>query len=187
MPRRTYGRHTPWGRLAEWRRHYDVIIDRMIDKFQADPDLTNRTDFLSLLLRSAYEDGSAMSRKDIHDDLLTLLVAGHETTATTLAWVFDCRQHLAVPRQPGGFSRPGSFRSAALHRIQAVHVCVDPVRRRNPTLRGAAFAKMEMNVVLRTVLRHLTIQTTTAPGEKLQAGGLGYLPKDGGRIVARRR
>ncbi len=51
----------------------------------------------------------------------------------------------------------------------------------------AAFAKMEMNVVLRTVLWHLTIQTTTAPGEKLQAGGLGYLPKDGGRIVARRR
>ncbi|VAZ62017.1 Putative cytochrome P450 138 [Mycobacterium kansasii] len=42
---------------------------------------------------------------------------------------------------------------------------------------------MEMNVVLRTILRHLTIETTTAPPEKIRAGGLGFLPKDGGRVV----
>jgi cytochrome P450 family 138 len=250
MPRRTYGRHTPWGRLAEWRRRYDVIIDRMIDKFQADPDLANRTDILSLLLRSAYEDGSAMSRKDIHDDLLTLLVAGHETTATTLAWVFE-----RLSRHPAVLSAlveeadtdENELRHAAIYEVQRTRSVIDFSGRRvrapdfelgewvlpqdysivvsisqchaNPeafpdpgrfdpqryieskpstfawipfgggTRRcaGAAFAKMEMNVVLRTVLRHLTIETTTAPGEKLQAGGLGYLPKGGGRIVARRR
>jgi hypothetical protein len=46
---------------------------------------------------------------------------------------------------------------------------------------------MEMNVVLRTILRHLTIETTTAPAEKLCAGGLGFLAKDGGRVVVHRR
>jgi cytochrome P450 len=52
---------------------------------------------------------------------------------------------------------------------------------------GAAFAKMEMNVVVRTVLRNMIIETTGSPGEKLQAGGLGFLPKGGGRIAVRRR
>ncbi|MBO0865208.1 MAG: cytochrome P450 [Mycobacterium sp.] len=250
MPRRTYGRYTPWGRLAEWRRRYDVIIDRMIDKFQADPDLANRTDILSLLLRSAYEDGSAMSRKDIRDDLLTLLVAGHETTATTLAWVFErLSRHPAVLTalvEEAGTDE-NELRHAAIYEVQRTRPVIafsgrrvrapvfelgewilprdyslvvsiaqchydaeafpDPDRfdpRRyidskpstfawipfgGGTRRcaGAAFAKMEMNVVLRTVLRHLIIQTTTAPGEKLQAGGLGYLPKRGGSIVAHRR
>ncbi|OOK64544.1 cytochrome P450 family protein [Mycobacterium kansasii] len=42
-----------------------------------------------MMLRSTYEDGSVMSRKDIGDELLTLLAAGHETTAATLAWAFE--------------------------------------------------------------------------------------------------
>lgn len=250
MPRRTYGRYTPWGRLAEWRRRYDVIIDRMIDKFQADPDLENRTDILSLLLRSSYEDGSAMSRKDIHDDLLTLLVAGHETTATTLAWVFErLSRHEEVLSALVGEADTdeNELRHAAIYEVQRTRpvIAFSGRRVRAPAFElgewilprdysivvnieqchahadafpdpdgfdprryidskpstfawipfgggtrrcaGAAFAKMEMNVVLRTVLRHWIIQTTTAPGEKLQAGGLGYLPKDGGRIVAHRR
>ena len=41
------------------------------------------------MLRSTYDDGSVMSRKDIGDELLTLLAAGHETTASTLAWAFE--------------------------------------------------------------------------------------------------
>jgi cytochrome P450 family 138 len=44
-----------------------------------------------------------------------------------------------------------------------------------------------MNVVLRTVLRHFTIETTTAPGAKWHTGNLGFTPKDGGRIVVHRR
>jgi cytochrome P450 len=46
---------------------------------------------------------------------------------------------------------------------------------------------MEMDVVLRTVLRHFTIETTDAPGEKLHSRGVAYTPKDGGKIVVRRR
>ncbi|MGA8332441.1 MAG: cytochrome P450, partial [Mycobacterium sp.] len=52
---------------------------------------------------------------------------------------------------------------------------------------GAVFANMEMDVVLRTVLRHFTIQTTDAPGEKFHSRGVAYTPKDGGRAAVRRR
>jgi cytochrome P450 len=46
---------------------------------------------------------------------------------------------------------------------------------------------MEMDVVLRTVLHHFTIETTSAPGERSHCRGVAYTPKDGGRIVVRRR
>jgi hypothetical protein len=52
---------------------------------------------------------------------------------------------------------------------------------------GAAFANMELDIVLRTVLRQFRIETTTAPGEKWHARGVAFTPKDGGRIVVRRR
>ena len=48
---------------------------------------------------------------------------------------------------------------------------------------GAAFANMEMDVVLRTVLRHFTIETTTKPGEKWHSRGVAFTPKKGGRVT----
>jgi hypothetical protein len=44
-----------------------------------------------------------------------------------------------------------------------------------------------MDVVLRTVLRHFVIDTTTAPGEKAHSRGVAFTPKDGGRIIVHRR
>jgi cytochrome P450 family 138 len=55
------------------------------------------------------------------------------------------------------------------------------------TVFGAAFANTEMDVVLRTVLRHFTIETDNAPDEKIHFRGIAYTPKDGGRIVVHRR
>ncbi|MGO9067996.1 cytochrome P450, partial [Mycobacterium sp.] len=52
---------------------------------------------------------------------------------------------------------------------------------------GAVFANMEMDVVLRTVLRHFTIETTTTPGENWHSRGVAFTPKDGGKIVVHRR
>src|ERR1700739_1484295 len=88
-PTRTYGRFSPWGRLEGWRRQYDVVIDKLIAAERADPNFEDRADVLALMLRSTYDDGSMMSRKDIGDELLALLAAGHETTAATLGWAFE--------------------------------------------------------------------------------------------------
>src|SRR6201999_938649 len=88
-PTRDYGRFSPWSRLAASRRQYDGVVDELVEKIKADPNFEDRDDVLTLLLRSSFEDGSAMSNSEIADELLTLLAAGHETTASTLAWVFE--------------------------------------------------------------------------------------------------
>jgi cytochrome P450 len=65
-----------------------VVLDE-IRRRRADPDLEQRDDILSMLLGARHEDGSSMSDAELRDELMTLLVAGHETTATALAWAIE--------------------------------------------------------------------------------------------------
>jgi cytochrome P450 family 135 len=67
----------------------DQILLAEIAARRADPELASRDDILSLLVGARFEDGSAMSDTELRDQLVTLLLAGHETTATGLAWSFD--------------------------------------------------------------------------------------------------
>src|SRR5438067_1908250 len=53
------------------------------------PDLVDRTDILSLMISAEHEDGTRMDDAELRDQLLTMLLAGHETTATGLAWAFE--------------------------------------------------------------------------------------------------
>ena len=72
----------------------DRLVDKAVDLGSADPHLDERDDILALMLQARYDDGSAMGRREIADQLLTLLAAGHETTATTLAWAVErLRRH----------------------------------------------------------------------------------------------
>jgi cytochrome P450 len=86
--------YSPWSKLDEIRRVFDRIVLRIIDRAAADPRLGERTDILALLLRSGHIDGTRMSRQDICDELVTLVGAGHETTASALSWAFErLRRH----------------------------------------------------------------------------------------------
>lgn len=249
-PPTTFGRWTPWGRLADYRRRYDEVIDRLIDEVRADPRFGERDDVLALLLRSTYEDGTEMSRSEIADELLTLLAAGHETTASTLGWAFE-----RISRHPEVLAKlvaeaatdDNEYRQATIYEVQrnrtvidfaGRHVYaptfelgewviprgysivvalaeiheqaedyVDPERfsperfvgsRPSPLVHvpfgggtrrciGAVFANVEMDIVLRTVLRHFVIEPTTAPGEKVHSRGVAYTPKAGGQVTLRRR
>jgi cytochrome P450 len=67
----------------------DEAILQEIRRRRAEPDLHEREDILSLLIAARYEDGSQMSDEDLRDELMTLLVAGHETTATSLSWALE--------------------------------------------------------------------------------------------------
>lgn len=94
---RDLGRWSPWNRLQHMRRELDGIFATLIARALADPAIEQRDDILSLLLMARYEDGSAMSHNDIGDELFTLVVAGHETTATSLAWAVErIRRHPAL-------------------------------------------------------------------------------------------
>jgi len=70
-------------------RRVDELIAREIGERRGAEDLAERDDVLSLMLQARHEDGSPMSDAEIRDELLTLLVAGHETTATALSWTME--------------------------------------------------------------------------------------------------
>jgi cytochrome P450 len=67
----------------------DKLIAEEIADRRAAEDLAEREDVLSMLLLARHEDGSPMSDAEVRDELLTLLVAGHETTATALSWAME--------------------------------------------------------------------------------------------------
>jgi cytochrome P450 family 135 len=78
----------------------DELIYEEIRSRREAPDLAERTDVLSLLLQARHEDGSEMSDEELRDELMTLLVAGHETSATALAWALE-----ALTRHPQALRR----------------------------------------------------------------------------------
>lgn len=92
--RRDLGPWSPGGRFALYRRRMDDLIDSLIADARADPAFEERGDVLSLLLQARYDNGEPIPDKHIVDELLTMLVAGHETTSTQLAWAVErIRRH----------------------------------------------------------------------------------------------
>lgn len=247
--RRDYGPWSPWGRVERYRSRYNEIIAALIAEARNDPAFEDRSDVLALLLRARYEDGSPISEDHIADELLTLLSAGHETTATTLAWTIErLRRHpRLLNRLHAEVDAGGSeLLAATIWEVQRVRPVVEATVRvtrqriklgewvipeghtviasitmshssdRNftdPTsfnpdrflgaspdthtwipygggIRrciGAAFANMELNVTLRTLLREFEFGTTYDPGERVHSRGIATAPARGGRAVVYRR
>ena len=82
-----------WPKLDRANQGIDDLLTPMIAARRRDPDLHDRTDIMSILLTARSEDGEYLTDKEIRDDLVTLVLAGHETTATTLAWMIDLLLH----------------------------------------------------------------------------------------------
>lgn len=247
--RRDLGPWSPWGRVQRSRRRYDDIIAALIAEARADAALADRTDILALLLAARYEDGAPIADAHVADELLTLLAAGHETTATTLAWAIERlrRQPRLLSRLTAEIDAGGSeLTQATVWEVQRVRPVVEAtIRVTRERLRlgewvvpkghtvivsigmahqsprhftdphtfnpdrflgtnpdtytwipygggvrrciGAAFANMEMNVTLRTLLREFEFGTTTAAGEERHSRGVATAPARGGRAVVFRR
>jgi cytochrome P450 family 135 len=83
----------PLERLYRLLSEIDELLFAQIAERRSDPVGGEREDILSLLLSARFEDGSEMSDREIRDQLVTLLLAGHETTATALAWTLDLLLH----------------------------------------------------------------------------------------------
>lgn len=82
-------RFGPWRALRRTMDEADRLLYAEIADRRADPDLATRTDSLAMLVRSAGLDGATMTDKELRDQLITLLVAGHDTTATGLSWALE--------------------------------------------------------------------------------------------------
>jgi cytochrome P450 len=250
VPQWDWGRWSPWGRFLRYRREYDAIVDRLIAKARADPALADRDDMLALMLQSRHEDGTALSRDEIADELITMLAAGHETTATTLAWaveriqrhpalldrlvtdldagsedllsatIFEVlrtrpvidttfRQVKAQNLRVGPWTLPeGTTILISIGLLHADETVFHDAKRFDPDrfvsqrpdpaqwvpygggvrrCIGAAFATMEIRIVLRALLRHFVISPTAARGEGWKSRAVAMAPSRGALVRVHRR
>jgi cytochrome P450 len=79
----------PPGVIGRALARLDAVIYEELARRRAQTDLAQRTDILSLLLQARDEDGEPMTDGELRDELVTLLLAGHETTATSVAWAIE--------------------------------------------------------------------------------------------------
>jgi cytochrome P450 len=247
--RRDYGRWSPGRRYAAMRRRYDELVEALIDRHLADPALGERIDILALMLAPLRDAGEEIDRAAVSDELLTLLLAGHETTASALAWTVErVRRHpkLLARLQQEAEGESSELRAATINEVHRTRPVITatgrmvmkpfelgqwhlPAGTRVVTeatvmqederfhanasafepdryvgakpdtyswipfgggmrrCLGAAFAQLEMDVVLRTMLRHFELSPTDAPAERESFRGVAFAPARGGLAVVRRR
>jgi cytochrome P450 len=246
---RRVGGPDPLARFDALTAKIDEILLAEIAERRADPETAKRADICSLLVEARFEDGEPMDDREIRDQLLTLLVAGHETTATALAWTLDLLAH-----HPEALQRLTDEVDAGedtyLRAVIAESLRLRPVvplagRRLTSDLRvdgldleagtdvtpaiwlthtraesypepyafrperflddapstyawipfgggvrrclGAAFAEMEMRVVLIEILRRRVPRAASRHAERVARRNVTFSPRTGTRILASRR
>ncbi len=93
-------RFPPYSGMLKSLEETDRLIAAEIAERRADPTTPEREDILSMLVAARDEDGNGLGDEELRDQLMTLLLAGHETTATALAWCFD-----QLLRDPDSYER----------------------------------------------------------------------------------
>jgi len=82
------GPRSPWGRMKRLLAEVDRLLYAQIRARREGRGASSRDDVLAMLIEARHDDGSAMTDDELRDEMVTMLIAGHETTATTLAWMF---------------------------------------------------------------------------------------------------
>jgi cytochrome P450 family 135 len=237
----------PWlERIGPWKRYMhrlaqlDRVLYEEIATRRSDPSVGERTDILSLLIANGSHSDAAL-----RDELMTLLVAGHETTATGLAWAFerlvrhpdalaaaaagdeayieavvkealrvrpvvvDVVRTVTTDTEVAGFTLPaGTIVLPAIALVQRSERHYDDALEFRPErfldgspepytwipfgggvrrCIGAAFATLEMKVVLRTVLSRVELGPVRQADEGTRMSGVTMLPARGGEVVVRKR
>jgi cytochrome P450 len=241
------GPRSPWGRFLRLRDQVDRLLYEEIERRRDDPDHASRQDILTLLLSARDEAGDGLTDRELRDELITLLLAGHETTATSIGWAFErllrtpaalerlvteirageseayldavIKETLRVrPVVPEVFRAPteptelGGYLFAPDTQLAASILLVqhdpelyppDPLTFRPERFLdgapepytwvpfgggvrrclGAAFATLEMKVVISTILSRTRLRAARAKSEKARFRGVTLLPSRGGEAI----
>jgi cytochrome P450 len=238
-----FGRRKPLERLAEMAREIDEILLAEIARRRRDGG--GGEDICSLLVSARFEDGTGMDDREIRDQLMTLLIAGHETTATGLAWALDllARHPSAVARvradgdpylravvsetlrlrpvvplagrrlaedlhvdgvslpagtdvtpaiwlahtRPQEFPEPYAFRPERFLDAAPPSFAWVPFGGGVRRCIGAAFAELEMRVVLDEVLSRFDVTPASRRPERVARRNVTFSPRHGTRVIVARR
>jgi cytochrome P450 len=128
------GRDEPIGPVRALLSHLDSHVYAVIAARRAGAH-EHRTDILSLLLEAETEEGERLTDRELRDELLTLVLAGHETTANSLAWAFE-----RLLRHPGAYERlrdvarseddPDGYLDATIHETMRSRPVIPIIGRR---------------------------------------------------------
>jgi cytochrome P450 len=246
--RRDLGPRSPWGRFVRDRERVDSMLYEEIERRRgAASENGAPRDVLALLLAARDEEGNPLTDGELRDELITLLLAGHETTATSIGWAFErllrtpaalerltaevrqgessdyldatIKETLRVrpvvpevfrataePTELGGYRfEAGAQLAASILLVQCDPELYPPdphafrperflegapdaytwipfgggVRR----CLGAAFALLEMRVVIATILERAQLRASRAGDERARFRGVTLLPSRGGEAV----
>jgi len=247
---RDLGPRSPWGRFLRHRDRVDAMLYEEI-RNRRDRGLESESfDVLTMLMAARDEAGSPLTDKELRDELITLLLAGHETTATSIGWAFErllrtpaakdrlvdelqagaggeyldavIKETLRVRpvvtevfRSPTGPVELGGYRFEAGQQLCVAIAIVQldpklfapdselfrPERFLNGTTGdpytwvpfgggvrrciGAAFAQLEMKVVIEAILSRARLEVSNPKSEKPRFRGVTVLPSRGGEALVR--
>jgi hypothetical protein len=186
------GRWSPGRRFSDYRRQIDAVIDSLIAEARADRALGKRGDMLALLLQARDTNGEPIPDKHIADELLTMVTAGHETTASELSWAVErlCRHPRLLARLADEIDAGGSeLRHATISEVQRTRPVIDGLARRTKArIRLGEWVILEDTVLIFSIrLAHLSEQSfadasSFKPDRFLGAGPkpLAFIPFGGG-------
>ena len=247
--RKDLGPRSPRGRFVRCRERVDEMLYEEIVARRRQPGGEAPRDILALLLSARDEDGSPLTDRELRDQLITLLLAGHETTATSIGWAFErllrtppalerltaeveageggdyleavIKETLRVrpvvsevfravtqPTELGGYRfEPGEHLAASILLVQYDPELYPPdpqafrperflegapepytlipfgggVRR----CLGAAFAQLEMRIVISTMLARARLRAPRSRSEQARFRGATLVPSRGGEAVVK--
>ena len=152
------GYWSPWGRIMQRQRQIDELLFAEIEERRAQPD-SDRTDILNLMMAAIDEQGQPMTNEELRDELLTLLFAGHETTATALAWAFYWIHQLPTVREK------------LLQELDSLGKNVDPMAIvKLPYLTAVCNETLRIYPVGMLTFPRVTREPVTLMGHQLEAG-----------------
>jgi len=158
MLRQDFGPLSPWGNFVRVRRQIDQLIYAEIAERRTNPD-PSRNDILTLLMSARDEAGEALTDAELRDELMTLLVAGHETTATAITWALYWIHKFPTIRQQ------------LLKELQALDDPLDPsVVFRLPYLNAVCCETLRIYPVGMTLFARVTKSTVELMGSSLEPG-----------------
>jgi cytochrome P450 len=123
------GRAEPFGLTKIGLAVPDRCIYAIIRKRRGASDLGQRTDILSLIMRARTEEGESLTDRELRDELMTLVLAGHETTANQLAWTWE-----RLVRNPPAYDRLREAARSGAHADQVVEATITEAMRVRPVI-----------------------------------------------------